>query len=425
MAAHMKGIGVHTICLLLGAVTAVLCGAAPASADTLASTQSPGTESASTQPTNSSYGITGNWFGARDELSNDGLTFTGSIDYDYSKNFQGGISTADYASRELTNLNFTLTSDQKLGWIGGTFFINLQDHEGTDGSKKLVGDIQGFDNQDGPRAVQFAQLWFQQVFADNTLRLKVGRVDANTEFAYVTAGSAFLNSSFGYSAAIFAFPTYPDPAPSINLFWTPDPHFTIGAGIYDSNRDQRALILNGDPYIVDPSSGGVFSIVEADYKWTVGSSQLPGRAGFGAYYHNGQFNQFGSGTQNGAGGVYALAEQQVWQSSSESSENIAIFIQGATADPHVSNINNQIGGGFAWTGPIPTRPTDIFGVAASNAGLSGDAGFSANYELAIEGFYRVLLTPWLFIQPDLQYIINPGGIHPDALVGTVRVELDF
>jgi porin len=77
------------------------------------------------------------------------------------------------------------------------------------------------------------------------------------------------------------------------------------------------------------------------------------------------------------------------------------------------------------TGPIPTRPADIFGVAASNAGLSGDAGFSANYELAIEGFYRAFLTPWLFIQPDLQYIINPGGIHPNALVGTVRVELDF
>src|ERR1700722_10074714 len=178
---------------------------------------------------NPSFGITGDWFGSRTRMANDGLTFAGTIDYDYSKNFMGGLSTANDASRELLNLNATFTTDQLLHWHGGTFFINLQDHEGSDGSKSLTGDAQLFDNQDGPRNIQISELWYQQLFLQDKFRLKIGRIDANTEFATVTNASEFLNSSYGSGPAILAMPTYPDNALGANLFWTPSAHFYLGA----------------------------------------------------------------------------------------------------------------------------------------------------------------------------------------------------
>jgi len=51
---------------------------------------------------------------------------------------------------------------------------------------------------------------------------------------------------------------------------------------------------------------------------------------------------------------------------------------------------------------------------------------SSEYETAYELFYRLQLTPWFSIKPDLQYIANPGGKGtPDALAATVRVQVSF
>ena len=52
---------------------------------------------------------------------------------------------------------------------------------------------------------------------------------------------------------------------------------------------------------------------------------------------------------------------------------------------------------------------------------------STSSELTIEASYRAVLTPWLSVQPDLQYIINPGGDAGlrNALVIGVRTQLGF
>jgi carbohydrate-selective porin OprB len=45
--------------------------------------------------------------------------------------------------------------------------------------------------------------------------------------------------------------------------------------------------------------------------------------------------------------------------------------------------------------------------------------------LAIEAFYRLQITGWAMIMPDLQYVVHPGGRYPNALVGTLRLIVDF
>jgi porin len=373
------------------------------------------------------FGITGDWSGLRTRLAGDGLTFTGSIVYDYSKNFAGGISTANYASRELLNLGATLTTDQLLHWQGGTFYVNLLDHEGSDGSKSLTGDAQLFDNQDAPRYVQFYQLWYQQIFGN--FRAKIGRIDANTEFAIVNNASAFLNSSYGASPAILALPTIPDAALGANLFWTPIPHFYFGAGAYYSNRSDQSLILSGHPNTVDLTSGGIFSIVELGLKWNLGKTPLPGRIAFGGYDHNGQFKRFDGTAQSGEAGMYAMFDQTLWESSaSNSNRSLGIFAQYSLADPHVALMDQHISTGFQWTGPLPfaSRSSDILGLGPTWVQFSNQSPTIEKYELAIETFYKLQITPWLDIQPDLQYIINPGGAgRPNALVMTLRGEIDF
>jgi porin len=376
-----------------------------------------------------SFGVTGDWFGLRTRMANDGLTFAGTIDYDYSRNFVGGISTANDASRELLNLNATFATDTLLHWHGGTFFINFQDHEGSNGSSALTGDAQMFDNQDARRYIQISELWWQQLFLDDKFRLKIGRIDANTEFAYVTNGSPFLNTSFGDSPAILALPTIPDAALGANLFWTPDAHFYLGAGAYYSNTSDQSLILSGHPNIVDPTAGGIFTILELGAKWNLNKTQLPGRIAVGGYDHNGQFKRFDGQTQTGAAGMYAMFDQTVWQpNDSGSVRSAGIFAQFSMADSHVALIDQHLGAGFQWTGPIPlnSRSCDVLGLGPSWVRFSNESLAVDRYELAIEAFYKLRVTPWFDVQPDLQYIINPGGTgRSNALVMTLRAELDF
>jgi porin len=107
-----------------------------------------------------------------------------------------------------------------------------------------------------------------------------------------------------------------------------------------------------------------------------------------------------------------------------------------------------IEGGINWKGPLAGRSHDVAGIALTYAGIgaaarhfSGDVVFYsglgtpyAQGEPIIEATYRARLTPWFKIQPDLQYVINPGARIPttqspaplkNALVAGIRVTVDF
>jgi porin len=49
------------------------------------------------------------------------------------------------------------------------------------------------------------------------------------------------------------------------------------------------------------------------------------------------------------------------------------------------------------------------------------------YELVLEWTYALAVTPWLTVQPDIQYIIHPGGRSsvPNALVVGVQLSFQF
>ena len=84
-------------------------------------------------------------------------------------------------------------------------------------------------------------------------------------------------------------------------------------------------------------------------------------------------------------------------------------------------------GGFGITGPFHDRPDDVisFGVAYSNISPDASALDRATRqvtgspypvrdgETAFELSYTAQITPWWTLEPDLQYIVHPGGNVPD------------
>ena len=103
--------------------------------------------------------------------------------------------------------------------------------------------------------------------------------------------------------------------------------------------------------------------------------------------------------------------------------------------------------GPAVEGLIPRRPDDKIGVAAAYArvgdnarGFDSDIGSFGNFfypvrsgETMIEAIYQAQWTKWWTVQPEMQYIIRPGGgvlnsdgsLLPDAWVLAIRSTLSF
>jgi len=98
-------------------------------------------------------------------------------------------------------------------------------------------------------------------------------------------------------------------------------------------------------------------------------------------------------------------------------------------------INFYFDTGLSYKGLIPTRDNDTVGIGFGYAQLSDGARNSLQdegsapigAEMVIEFTYQAAITPRLVVQPDLQYIINPGGTTDlnNALVIGGRASITF
>jgi porin len=417
----------HWYGTILGAATAVL-SLAPLS------TALAGTPDSTTQPdvapTASGFdnNMTGNWWGLRQRLQVAGITVGATLLLEGFRNFQGGIDTAHAVGATTFDLNLALDTDKLLHWHGGEFYVDMEDHAFRNPSTALVGDLQIFDKQNSPPYLQIFEMWYQQKLFDDKIRVKIGKVDANTEFSVIDNGLAFIGSSTQVSPTIFMFPTTPDPMPSVNVFFTPNESYYASFGAYYANRSDRFGDLVDDPAKIQPTAFGTFLIGETGLKWH--AVPILGQAGnlkVGAWGHTGTFTRFDGAQQDGTYGYYAILNQTIWQPKGEpdNGRGVRTFLEYGGTESDINPIDRHIGGGITWTGPIDARTNDIIGFSPQYAHITPQAGLPHPYELALETFYQWKLSPWAFVQPDLQYIVHPGGTHPNALVATLRLQISL
>ena len=141
----------------------------------------------------------------------------------------------------------------------------------------------------------------------------------------------------------------------------------------------------------------------------------------GVWGHTGTFMRLEGGEKKGSGGYYGILDQTLWQpvGEPESGRGVRMFLEAGRTQPSVSVIDWNIAGGVTWTGSMEARPNDIVAFNANYAHISLQAGLPHSYELALECLYQTPLTKWAVLQPDIQFIIHPGGQYPDAVVGTL------
>lgn len=366
---------------------------------------------------------TDDWGGLRPLMEENGITIDADLYWGLSTGLSGRDRLSKVLSRNLLNIDATFDTEKMGLWSGGTAFVSFQQQAGRH-SQEYFRDFQGVSNIDTADRTQMAQAWLEQIFGDGEFRVKAGKVDANSEFAYVDYGSAFLNSSFGVSPTIFALPTYPDPATSVNLFWQPRESFGWGMGLYDGEGATGVPV--GSKFFRSRLAGGsnLFAITEATFDWNLQSS-LPGRLGIGGWFHNGDFKRFDGTITTGTGGLYAVADQLLWKENGnpDDTQGIGMSLQMGWADPHVSEAHRHFAASCTWTGALDNRDADVIGIGLSIAELTENpaAGFHKGHETVLESLYTFAITRFWTVTCDVQTVFNPGGDHRDPLVvGAVR-----
>ena len=390
--------------------------------------------------------LAGDWGGVRSDLEDAGVTVDATFLGEWTAVVDGGVDEDD-SFRRLITVDLALDLGVLAGLEGGTFFARYLSINPERGGSRDAGDIQVASNIESAAHLDTVyEAWFEQRLLGDRVRLKIGKLDANAEFAFVDAAGEFASSSAGVSPTIVGKPTYPDSAFSVNAFArvleTDRTSLTLGYGLYDGAAGADGIPTGRrgpSTFLDDDRSDDWFHVAQADLAWDRlgaegGRWWREGRIGVGVWHHTGTFDRFDGGTEDGTTGFYLVAEQRVTAAAApaagrpDDGRGLFAFAQYGWADDAVSELGQHVGGGLVLRGTFAGRDEDSAGVYVSWVDLSDEpgAGFAGD-ETAIDASYRIRLTPAIHVQPELQLILDPSGdpAIPDATVLGLRVEVAF
>ena len=364
--------------------------------------------------------------------SNEFIDFEASYVSDMISNFSGGLNQAS-AYLGMIDLIVTINTKNAGLWKNGELYVQIENTHGANPAADIVGDFQCFSNIDNGDYTYLYQLWYHHNF--NKLSFTVGIHDLNSEFFVSEYSGEYVNSSFGImpvASMNVSVPIFPKNVLGFIARYDFENNFTVQAAIYDGNP----LSLDEDPYGMNyslSSKDGFFSVGEVHYNYS-NDNNLNGTYKLGGFYHNGDFDSFKDTTASISGnyGFYIIADQKIISIDEEVGRSLGLFTQ-IGVSPKDRSINSLYWAlGINFYGPFVKRAEDVFGIAVANALMSSysvdmSKGVMDKSEIAIECFYKLKLTENISLQPEVQYIINPGvdSSLNNAFVGLIRTYISF
>lgn len=397
----------------------------------------------------------GNWGGGRDFLDQHGVELSITYTSDMAGNPVGGRNRYGFTYCDNLALGCLIETEKLLGWRDGYFMMSAMQRNGLSLSQKNIGNQFTVQQVFGGETFHWYELSYEQKFFKACASLKLGRIAAGDDFAVSPLYWLYMSNGIdGNPQAIpvnSKFSTYPNTVWGSRLKANITSTTVARLGVYQVTPFNSINGLNWNFY----SNNGVMLL--GQYSWnpeffipTSSSTSekknfftppekpsslskakprgLDGHYWMGGYYSTMEYPQFNDSTMTpNAYGFYWHADQTVYRVGPSSDKGLVLWSAYAfSPQQNISKLPFQANAGAIYTGLIPGRDNDqtILGVAYGNFSSSYAEAVSANgignpnYELVYEAGYRINFTKYAYFQPDLQWIINPGGLGstPNALV---------
>ncbi|MEY2493907.1 MAG: porin [Verrucomicrobiota bacterium] len=402
--------------------------------------------------------ISGDWGGYRERLFASGIEVFGFYNSIYNGNVSGGIHPGHATYVDDAWLGFKFDLEKLVNWKGGLFVVSGINRNGDDLTTKYVGSIFSTQQSVGGQRPFLYQVYLQQKFADKKLTAKLGRFSASDDFNGSPLYGYSVNNGIDGDIRNVLFDTrfsaYPFAVWAAVLLYDPTPEFNAKLGVFQTSarmfeNDDNGLnwgIEGEDGYTAIVQVGWspqfwkqpVYSM-SADNKAPASTTMkgLPGHYWIGFTYSEWDFYpRFGGGFEDHSYGFYVHADQMVYQEAPGSDQGLTVFVaSGYYPQTEISIVPFQVNAGLNYKGLFPGRDRDHTMLHFIYGDLSRDyarsvrkpGGHLAKSEKVIEIAHRFQLTPWSYFQPDIQYVIDPGGTGdiPNALVIGAQMGFTF
>lgn len=367
---------------------------------------------------------TGVWAESREDLYKNGIEIISVFTLDDTWNLAGGIKRSPVQGDIEGLFNFGIKFDTKpiLKYEGGTFYIEYSSHHGVSPSLRDVGAYNNVDNIEAHPYDELYECWYKQTFGSDDFWLLMGKTDGYDFFTQTPHSTLFLNASLTYFPTILFFPTYPDPAMSIIGSFPISENCNLKMAVYDGSLAEGVetgkLGLIGNFF--DDLSNHAFCIAQFDFSWNW-KDKLPGILSLGGWSHSAKFLKFNGQEQSGALGPYVTVDQMIYK---KKELEASLFLFYSYVNPSISIVTQYFASGITWQGLFCGRGDDHCGLSMSRSNFSSHSGLADKSEQHYEAFYQWRFTKAIYLLPDFQYIVNPGGQGlPNASVFTLRLDI--
>ena len=287
-------------------------------------------------------------------------------------------------------------------------------------SQHDVGDFSVVSNIDAVHQLRLHELWGQRQIGPASVR--IGLLAADTEFWGSDTANLFVSSAFGAPSVVSG--NLPHPP----IF----PQGVLGArAAFDLGKNDtlRIAALNGDGedqasvnrhgLRIDLNHGALL-VVEDQHLF--GNAAAPtASARLGAFFHSGDFTDTHGRMVHGSWGVLGVIDHTI-------NKRLVWFARVGIAEHDRSTVPWSVETGVN-VGAV-FNPRNTFGLAVAYVDLNGHLQAPDNppglrHEIIVESTLNVPLDERITLQPDLQYIIDPGGTATarNALVVGLRVNV--
>ena len=363
----------------------------------------------------------------------------------YQQNVHGGLSTHKHAGRYTGSYDVGVTTDLKrlFGIDGASFYAHVEGFwpktQGiNDGS---VGSFYGVNGDAMPRdAAVITEMWYQQDLFEDTLSLRVGKMDITGGFECSGCPVSFDCMQYAndetqqfLNSALVNNPTIPLTYGTLGVaaHYTPIEDWYLSAAATDATGDYRETGFN----TAFDSEDNLFYVMETGItpQWDSARGPLQGAYRVGAWYQPETLDDDDEVAYRDNAGMYLNLDQLIVKENDdrEDAQGLGTFFRLGYADPTKNEMSQFYSTGLSYQGPIDGRDDDVLAAGVGQGYFSNQ--FSEDYtsdsETVYEVFYNAQVSRFMTLTPSIQYVADPAetgdAASKDALIIGLRAQMVF
>lgn len=413
--------------------------------------------------------LLGDMWGIRSDLKEHGFTFRLAYLTESGYNISGGYDHNEhYAFVDDTALTFTQNLEMYTGIPDAKIDGNIvnRNHDDDLTSKRLIDTRISRNDQaqeaysGGQSITRLGWLTFSRSFLDKKLNWRIGLMNKNQDFDQIVncdfqlislCGGKSAKSGLWYNWNVHTWGT------AFQYKVTPEVTFKTGILEYNPTANQRSHAWSWS------TQGSKGFLLPVEVLWrTTKINGLPGAYNLGVLFTNGERNDLydGRSQQSGVNDpqgykthdhtwyLYTSVNQQLTTVDGNANRGLSVSNSFALADQRTMYFKYVNSSAIRYRGLLASRPDDMlaFGITLIEPSehfkrrqneinrINGitdvnDPSWAPVPErsLTYSLYYRIQATPWLAIQPELQYWYRPSGLTEtqDAIVGALKTTITF